>query len=152
VRRTLDIGCGSYPRGDVGVDIDFSWSNPFHQPWKYDDVVAPRSEVCDRVRADVNYPLPFRDECFDAVLIVHTLEHLLRPYECLLEVRRVLRRGGKIVVVVPNARKNLADWRDEGHVFSFTEPTIRRLISKVFTVQEVKMLFEGDDIMVVGVK
>ena len=152
MRRTLDIGSGSYIRGDVNVDIDFSWSSPYMHSWKYDQFTSPRKQFCDRVRADANFRLPFRDECFDEVYMVHVLEHLLRPYDVLLEVRRVLRRGGVLKLFVPNARVNLADWRDEEHVYSWTEPTIRRLVSKVLRVLDVKLLFGDDDIYVLAQK
>ena len=152
MRRTLDIGCGSYPRGTVNVDIDFTWSSPWMQSEKYDPYTAPRQQICDRVKADANYSLPFRSECFDEVYLVHVIEHLLHPFNCLQDVYRVLKRRGKVIVFVPNARVNLADWRDQDHYFSFTQPTITRLVGKLFKVVVSELLFDGDDIHVVGVK
>lgn len=47
--------------------------------------------------------LPFEDESFDYVTLLGSLEHLIEPGRGLLEIRRVLRWGGKAVIVVPNA-------------------------------------------------
>ncbi|MBN1401657.1 MAG: methyltransferase domain-containing protein [Anaerolineae bacterium] len=46
--------------------------------------------------------LPFDDCTFDNVTLVGSLEHLLDPGECLLEIRRVLKWGGRALVLVPN--------------------------------------------------
>lgn len=45
--------------------------------------------------------LPFRDESFDAVLNIVTLEHVPRPWQVLRELWRVLVPGGCMLVVVP---------------------------------------------------
>jgi SAM-dependent methyltransferase len=47
--------------------------------------------------------LPFDDASFDAVLGCGVLEHVERPVESLAELRRVLRRGGRLFVYkLPN--------------------------------------------------
>jgi len=45
--------------------------------------------------------LPFRDECFDTVLLLDVLEHIQQPDSAMDEVRRVIKIGGRIVVQVP---------------------------------------------------
>lgn len=145
---TVDLGSGSYCRADVCVGINFEWSNPYLIPQQYDEIVAPKSKICDKVLADLNYPLPFRDNAFDKVYIVHTLEHLLCPYRTLLEVRRIMKQNGELIIVVPNAVKNLADWRDEEHIYSFTEKTIERLVAKVFKIEELKLILNDEDIYI----
>ena len=57
------------------------------------------------VTCDLRAPLPLPDGCASHVYACHVLEHLRHPDEAhafLLECRRVLRRGGKLRVVVPN--------------------------------------------------
>lgn len=47
--------------------------------------------------------LPFRDEAFDAVVSMETLEHLILRDEFVQELRRVLQPGGLLVLSTPNA-------------------------------------------------
>lgn len=47
--------------------------------------------------------LAFADETFDCVTILGSLEHLLDPGKGLLEMRRVLKWGGKMLILVPNS-------------------------------------------------
>jgi ubiquinone/menaquinone biosynthesis C-methylase UbiE len=42
--------------------------------------------------------LPFRDECFDAAVLVAVLGEIPDPERCLAEIRRVLRPGGHLCV------------------------------------------------------
>lgn len=58
------------------------------------------SAKCPDVKGDA-VSLPFKDQCFDAVICAELFEHLRNPLETLQEAYRVLRPGGKIFVTVP---------------------------------------------------
>jgi SAM-dependent methyltransferase len=46
---------------------------------------------------------PYEDESFNTVLVCELIEHLIRdPIQMLLECRRVLKEGGRVVVTTPN--------------------------------------------------
>jgi len=84
--------------------------------------------------------LPFKSNHFDVVKIIHCIEHLKYPYEILKEIKRVLKNHGKLLLITPNSRQNLADKRDRTHIFSFTKWSLRSLLSKVFTEAKVRVL------------
>lgn len=46
--------------------------------------------------------LPFRDNCFDVVAMVDTLEHVEHLSRCLSDVTRILKRGGVLFLQLPN--------------------------------------------------
>jgi len=94
--RVLDAGCGSgrvfkYALADgcsvVGVDVGVE--------------LAENGNVGARVRGDIQR-LPFAGSSFDAVLASHVMEHLMQPDEALTEIARVLRPGGRFLLLTPN--------------------------------------------------
>ncbi|MEV4262172.1 class I SAM-dependent methyltransferase [Kribbella sp. NPDC049584] len=99
-RRILDAGCGSGPlvadvkeRGASVAGFDAS-------PAMLRLARERLGDDADLKVADLTRPLPYDDESFDdalAVLVLHYLEDWSGP---LAELRRVLRPGGRLVVVV----------------------------------------------------
>lgn len=84
----LDVGCGSAPyRRLAGGKVRYIG---------IDLVPSPDADV----RADC-LCLPFADASFDAVICTEVLEHVSRPADCLGEIRRVLKEGGKVYITVP---------------------------------------------------
>jgi len=149
---TVDLGCGTYCRCEVGVDIQFWHRNPHDRPELFDNIVGGLNPHCDRVLADLNYPLPFRDSFAIRIVMRAVLEHLECPFRTLLEVKRILKQGGKVLIVVPNARVSQADWRDPSHLYSWTEASLRNLLSKIFRKVEVKVIMNGESLLAVAEK
>ena len=99
-RRIVDAGCGSGPlladleeRGASVAGFDAS-------PAMIRLARERLGAEADLEVADLTQPLPYDDEEFDAalaVLVLHYLEDWSRP---LVELRRVLKPGGRLVVVV----------------------------------------------------
>jgi ubiquinone/menaquinone biosynthesis C-methylase UbiE len=49
--------------------------------------------------------LPFNDESFERVLMVDALHHVINQAESIHELLRVAKRGGRVVIVEPDARR-----------------------------------------------
>ncbi len=82
--RILDVGCGinKYP-GSIGIDRN------------------PRSKA--DVLCDLDHiPYPFATSSFDQVRAIHFIEHSIDVVRTLEEFHRLVRPGGRIVVVTPH--------------------------------------------------
>src|ERR1019366_3685681 len=53
------------------------------------------------VRGDLNY-LPFPSGYFDLIISRHVVEHLEEPPRVFREFQRVLKPGGKVILLTPN--------------------------------------------------
>lgn len=98
----VDIGCESGNisaslvsscRRVVLMDVDEGVLRTIHNRWK------GRSVTC--LAGDV-YKIPFASGSIDRIICTEVLEHLVRPQEALSEIERVLKRGGKALISIPN--------------------------------------------------
>ena len=95
--RVLDLGCGN---GCYTVELSrrAGWVCGVDFQWNY--LKDVRGGI-PRVQAVGEY-LPFRGESLDAITIIEVLEHTNSDSQVLAECFRVLRRGGKLILFVPN--------------------------------------------------
>ncbi len=116
--RVLDVGCGigdllRYRANTVGVDI-----NPMTVDW------CRRRGLDARLMREGD--LPFDMGEFDGVVLDNVLEHIEAPQPLLREVRRVLRKGGTLLVGVPGLRGFAMDM---DHKVFYAEADLRRVLS-----------------------
>lgn len=71
------------------------------------DLFNPNADV----QADLT-DLPFRDGAFDAVISSHVLEHIRDDHAAMRELARVLRPGGRAIVMVPHDPKRPRTYED----------------------------------------
>lgn len=96
--KILDVGCASghitekiaklFPNSQVfGLDA-------------YEQAVKLGKKLHQGIYLKVGdvHKLPFRDETFDLITCIETLEHLENPEKALLEIKRVLKKNGKVLV------------------------------------------------------
>jgi ubiquinone/menaquinone biosynthesis C-methylase UbiE len=94
--RVLDAGCG---RGGV---IEQYWERAEQAVGV--DLASLREHRCLSQLVEANLAsLPFTSGCFDVVLCSWVLEHLTEPQPVFEELSRVLRPGGHLVILAPNA-------------------------------------------------
>jgi len=94
-REILEIGCGE------GMMFDGTTIAPVQMDVSMRRVARAKAKGRAALCAD-GYALPFADRSFEAVLLVAVLEHTREPARLLAEANRVLKPGGKVVIVVPN--------------------------------------------------
>jgi hypothetical protein len=96
--NSLDVGCGSKPKGDVNVDFFGVGFNPQTGNQQEGDFMAPRL-IRNFVMAEATH-LPFCDNSFNIVLSYHTIEHVPEPFKMYRELCRVAKR--KVIVRCPH--------------------------------------------------
>lgn len=130
--RLLDVGCGN---GDVlqtlsqlgwtveGTDVDSS------------SVAFARSRGLTVHHGDLS-TLELKEASFDVVSMSHVIEHVHHPDQLVERARRLLKPGGKLVIVTPNVRgalfkKHRANWLHldpPRHLILFSAPSLRHLV------------------------
>lgn len=94
-RDILEVGCGE------GMMFEGTGVHPVQMDVSF--TRAQRAVGKSRVLLCADgYQLPFAAASFDVVLLVAVLEHTSEPWRILAEARRVLRPGGRAIMVVPN--------------------------------------------------
>ena len=100
--KILDVGCGNcrhlLPFHDYDLyGLDFS-----------EEMLRYARKFCEKHNIDVKLvlgdckTLPFHDNVFDLVLCIAVLHHLSNPLLALMEIHRVLKSGGILIVSVWN--------------------------------------------------
>lgn len=99
------------------------------------------------------HKLSFKNEVFDAVYILEVLEHVSDPLVVLKEIKRVLKKGGYVVMLVPTDNKLFSIvwfiwtkfWRgkiwDDCHIQSFKSDSLIDLSKKAGFKLEVNKKF-----------
>ena len=133
--RLLDIGAasGAYVRAAIdkgweayGVELSPSAVAFAKDYWKVDLIQGTLEEA------------HFQNNFFDAVILVHTLEHLPDPLKTLIGINRILKRTGMLYVSLPNiasykAKKMKEQWealKPAEHLFFFSPKTLKLLFEK----------------------
>jgi len=140
--RVLELGCGNGKTMNavVGTDLkivglDFSMVGL--------RLCSPDAvEMAELVQGDARY-LPFRDGCFDMVIVHHLLGHLtlLHRLSAVSEIERVLSPGGEVrVLVLSTGDMRFSEGREiEANTFL----TGSGIATHFFSEAEVRELFSG---------
>jgi ubiquinone/menaquinone biosynthesis C-methylase UbiE len=99
--RTLEVGAGlgehlEFERAEEQAEYVALELRP-----EMSDVIAERHPHVTTVTGDVERGLAFEDGAFDRVVAIHVLEHLPNLPAALDELRRVLKPGGVLAIVIP---------------------------------------------------
>ncbi len=87
----LDVGCGDFEM------LDALRETKNIIPYGVD--IMPHDERV--IKADCSN-LPFQDNFFDCLICAAVIEHILDQKKALLEFKRVLKKGGRLIITTPN--------------------------------------------------
>lgn len=119
--KLLDLGCGNAPlygtyKPLVKDAVLADWANTEH-----------KNHLLD-VECDITKKLPFKDNEFDTIILSDVLEHIPTPQSLILELKRILKPGGVVLMNTP-----FMYWVHEApyDYYRYTEFMLRRFISEV---------------------
>ena len=145
----LDGGCGLsiWVTDEIRKNYDF----------RSMDCEKQSVEFCRRYYRDGRYivgdlyDIPFSDASIDAITIREVIEHIKEPERALLEMKRVLKDGGRIILTTPNYSSpllflieniynrffsDIKPYRDDVHPSKFKFPQLQALLRKHFVLVE----------------
>ena len=140
-KKVLDIGPGT------GRWLQFMINNGAKYLAAIDnssEVIKRVSPMCNRVQKanlEDDY-FNFNDSFFDIVISFEVIEHLSNPHNFLSEIKRITKKGGYIVLTLPNFASLISRIRllvgllppvmsmDETHVGFYRQKDLTKLLSK----------------------
>lgn len=103
------------------------------------------------IKADIKHEIPFEDERFSCILLTEILEHIFDTDKLIMEVKRVLKPNGILILSVPNVsslcsritmlKGSLPNWIDNygPHIRAYNYYSIINQLKKHgFTIEQVK--------------
>lgn len=140
--KVLDIGCGG---GNMAKAIKFY--RPDLDVYGI-DISKTAIKVAKKNVEDVNFisasceKIPFKDHTFDALVMYDVLEHMAYPDKTIIEMKRILKKGGLIHVFSPlDGQENTLysliykiGWQPKnehtGHLQVFSDESFTKLFKK----------------------
>lgn len=141
-KRVLDVGCGKGRFARILKD-----RNPEAEIWGLDISEEMLRYVPEgvRTRAGAMTELPFEDACFDAAYATESLEHAVEIGRAVAEVCRVVKPGGRIVIIDKNAeqfgRLQTPEWERW-----FTRKQLEKLLARDCRVVESRFISYWEDV------
>lgn len=86
------------------VDLGGERGDPYHALFSGTftvETVNLNTKTNPDVLADLESPLPFKNEEYDGAILMNVLEHVLESQQLVSETHRVLKSGGMVYAVVP---------------------------------------------------
>jgi GT2 family glycosyltransferase len=126
--------CRKYALGEI-VELGCGGQKTVEKSIGYD--IVPRGEfipglagvrsVADSV-TDINEPLPVENEKFDTLIARHLLEHLINPINVLKDWGRIVKKGGRMIIAVPNQELRNSIPMSYQHVHAYTPDSLKTMM------------------------
>lgn len=131
----LDVGCGN---GTFLLRMEaLGWNVQGIEPDPLAAMAAAGKGL--RVRTTTLEMAGYPEDSFDFITMSHVIEHVPDPIRLLKECRRVLKKGGELILLTPNtgslARRIFGfwwyGWEPPRHLMLFTPQVLKRCVDEV---------------------
>jgi len=118
----LEIGCS------VGHQTQFGGERKIGIDFDFEALHIAKEKGFTVASADVQRGLPFKDASFISIDCQHVIEHVENPLFLMKECHRVLKPGGRAVIVTPNVQSiGFKFYADYTHIRPFTKTSLERV-------------------------
>ena len=143
----LDLGCGT---GAFSISISDKCKKIYAVDIVEDFVLATKKNVAEYKKKNIttifqkDEKIPAQDNFFDVVLLVDVLHHVENIEEILIEIRRVLKNNGTIVIFEPNKLNPLMylmhffDHNERGLLHLGRPGIYRKKLKNFFEIKKIK--------------
>ncbi|MCX6819338.1 MAG: class I SAM-dependent methyltransferase [Candidatus Aenigmarchaeota archaeon] len=97
--KLLDIGCGN---GFLANELKKIGYDTYGIDLSSQQVKRAKKRDVKAKQGSADEKFKFKDNFFDCVVVSEVIEHLFEPENCLRECYRVLKKGGILIVGIPN--------------------------------------------------
>lgn len=98
-KRIIDLGCND---GGIANELKKRGNTVFGFDFPKVAILARKKYNLDAAAADFSYSLPIRSSSADVIIASAVLEHVPDDKLFLTECHRVLKPGGRVIIVIPN--------------------------------------------------
>jgi 2-polyprenyl-3-methyl-5-hydroxy-6-metoxy-1,4-benzoquinol methylase len=133
----LDVGCGE------GIMLEKLTKRYPHKNIIGLDTIPENIQICSKFGLPVQlgdlYHLDFHNNSIDVVILMEVIEHLAAPDQAIKEIHKVLKPGGKLIIIFPNdaffliARILTLKFKEAafnpGHLKQWTHREIRKFLN-----------------------
>lgn len=135
--KILDVGCGT--------GIMMKELKSYGKIWGL-DINDKALQYCHAkkagdflFKADLEQKLPFKEDFFDLIVCLDVLEHIKKDQFVLSETRRVLKKEGSLVVIVPSYQRFFSYWdKVAGHYRRYDREYLKIILQQAgFSIKKI---------------
>ncbi len=101
--KGVEYGAGSRPT-PVPINVDVSYSEPYQSEDQYKRMNYNDNVVVPSHAASIDNQREFANDSLDFIIAAHVIEHTPKPVQAIVESYRTLKKGGQLVLIVPDKR------------------------------------------------
>jgi len=118
----LDVGCGKGTHMNLFTSIGFdAWGLDIRK-----ETDNKKIRICDIE----NDKFPYKSNTFNYIFSKSLIEHIHRPDNCLKEMYRVLKPGGRIIIMTPDWKSQMKHfWDDYSHYHAYTSKSLKDILT-----------------------
>jgi SAM-dependent methyltransferase len=109
--RGIEYGAGSRPNR-VPLDVQVEYAEPFQSEEQYERMKYNENTVVPKFSNPIEDQYEFENDCLDFIVAAHVIEHTPNPIKAIVESYRTLKKGGHLVLIVPDKRHTFDRPRD----------------------------------------